>query len=311
MRAGDKILTLDRAVALWTDSMRNCTAKSRATYRWSLSAWNNWLIVNRHYNAMGATRSDVLDYEQEMEGRLSPYTIASRITALRKFYGFLQQEHIRDENIASRIRTPRRSMFFNKLPLSDQQVCQLFASVDRSTERGKRDYAILMLMIYAGLRCCEVANLAAEDVITRQTPPLLRLQRKGHRSKDVIISIRRDVADAIAEYGRARRWKTHDAMMIGYAVNHRGRPLDARGVAQVVRKLLDCAGVAGDKISPHSLRHTYGCAMVAAGVEMQEIQYMMGHSSLDITAIYTRMQKERELRKNNPSERIKIEGLDG
>lgn len=295
-------------IHLWLNQM-NCSESSRATYRRAISSFNRWMYVNKNYNAMGATADDLNDYKRHLMKERSPYTVCSYVVAIRMFYRFLYEKGFKDKNPAATLKGMKRNRYYNKLPLSDEQSRALLDSIDSSTEKGKRDRVIILLMLHAGLRCCEVARMEAGDIIEVAGTRSVKLQRKGHTAKDEIIPLRRDIVAALDEYAAARQWKPNEPVIISYQSKRRDRdttpePLTAHAVERITAKLLAAAGIEGDRITPHSLRHTFACMLVEKGVEMHKIQRLMGHVSSQITAIYTKMQDERTIFKENPAEML-------
>ena len=297
---------LDDYIHRWLNQM-NCSDSSRATYCRALGAFNRWMHINKRYNAMGATVDDLNDYRKYLLKEKSPYTTCSYIVAIRMFYRFLYESGIKEKNPAARLKGVKRNRYYNKLPLSDEQSRALLESVDTTTEKGKRDRVILLLMLHAGLRCCEVARMEAGDIIEVGGTRSVKLQRKGHTAKDEIIPLRRDIVAALEDYAAARKWKPNEPVIISYQSKGRDRnqppkPLTAHAVERITTKLLIAAGIKDEKITTHSLRHTFACMLVEKGVEMHKIQRLMGHISSQITAIYTKMQDERAIFKENPAE---------
>lgn len=299
---------LDTMVNEWLSGL-TCSDASKGTYLRTLRVWNNWMWMNKHNNVMGATRADVLDFRSFLiDSKKSPHTVCSYLSIVRMFHKFL---YLRGErsNIASDVRGVKRNKYYNKRPLTDAQVVGLFGCVDVSTAIGRRDYMILMLMVRAGLRCCEVIRLDVGDRISISGTASLKLQRKGHLDKDQSIPIADDVRDAISDYLKIRgRTKKSDPLAISYRRGLHGAivRLSVQDVERIAEKHMKAAGVTGEGISPHSLRHTFGCQLVSAGVPINQVQSLMGHNSIDATMIYVKMAADRELFAENPANRVKL-----
>lgn len=299
---------LDVMVNEWLSAL-TCSDASKDTYRRTLRVWNNWMWMNKHNNAMGATRADVLDFRSFLiESKKSPHTVCSYLSIVRMFHKFLYLRGVRS-NIASDVRGVKRQKFYNKRPLTDAQVVSLFGCIDVSTAIGRRDYMVLMLMVRSGLRCCEVTRLDVGDRVCISGTASLRLQRKGHLDKDQSIPIADDVRDAISDYLAIRgRAKKSDPLAISYRRGLHGSivRLSVQDVERIAEKHMKAAGVTGEGISAHSLRHTFGCQLVTAGVPINQVQSLMGHNSIDATMIYVKMAADRELFADNPANRVKL-----
>lgn len=256
---------------------------------------------------MGATRSDVLEFRKWLEdSKRSPYTICCYISILRMFYRYLYIDGPKC-NIMDGIRGVKRQKFNNKRPLMNDQVKTLLGSIDVSTGIGSRDMLILVLMIFAGLRSCEVARLDVQDFTATSNGATLKLQRKGHTTKDRIIPVADNVRDAIRDYLSTRKASGDEPMIISH--NRRCREpkrMSPTDIEHIVTGRMKEAGVNGDRISPHSLRHTFGCMLIEADVPIDQVQTLMGHNSIDATTIYVHMAAERKLFSDNPANKIKI-----
>jgi integrase/recombinase XerD len=173
---------------------------------------------------------------------------------------------------ALRLREPRR------LPraLPQQQAAELLASF-----RTWRDRAIAGLMLYCGLRSCEVLGLDVTDVDIggRWT----RVMGKGGRERRVPLDA--DVASVIQVYLLAERPETASARLFIVAKGpSRGQPLTAAGLRRIFRYHREIAGVPGG--NPHALRHTFGTALAESGVDLAVMQALLGHAHVDTTARY-------------------------
>jgi site-specific recombinase XerD len=148
-------------------------------------------------------------------------------------------------------------------------------------EGRPRDYAIVQLLLQAGLRVGELCALRLADVeISERKGRAMIRQGKGQKWREV--SLNADARKALSEYLATRPRVSHDYIFVG----QRGEPLQPRGVQLMLSRHVSSAGLEG--ISPHSLRHTFGKSLVDAGVSLDRVAALMGHSKLDTTALYTR-----------------------
>ena len=295
---------LDAAISEWLDGL-SCMDSSKNTYIRVLRSWNKWLMNNKHYNAMGATRFDVHEFRDSLIKTKEPHTVCHYLSVLRMFYRFLSINYGKTD-IMSGIRGVKRQKYGHKQTLSDERLIKLFGSIDRTTEIGCRDYLVLMLMVRAGLRRMEISLLDAGDMVMMEGTASLRLQRKGHITKDSMIPIADDVRDAILDYEKWRKPKKGEPLILtNYNRNAPGR-IGPEGISEIAKRRMTKAGIIGDGLSAHSLRHTFGCMLVDAGTPMDEVQALMGHSSIDATMIYVRMAADRKLFRNNPANRFRL-----
>jgi integrase/recombinase XerD len=173
---------------------------------------------------------------------------------------------------ALRLREPR--LLPRALP--GDQAAGLLASF-----RTWRDRAIAGLMLYCGLRSCEVLALEVTDIDVGAR--WARVMGKGGKERRVPLDA--DVASVIQAYLLAERPESASARLFIVAKGpSRGQPLTAAGLRRVFRYHREIAGVPDG--NPHALRHTFGTALAEAGVDLPVLQALLGRAHVDTTARY-------------------------
>jgi integrase/recombinase XerD len=173
---------------------------------------------------------------------------------------------------AVRLREPRRL----PRPLSQPQATELLASF-----QTWRDRAIAGLMLYCGLRSCEVLALSVADVDVGGR--WLQVLGKGNRERRVPLD--GDVASVIQVYLLAERPETCSTNVFIVAKGpNRGQPLTAAGLRTIFRYHRAISGIGAGH--PHALRHTFGTALAEAGVDLAVMQALLGHAHVDTSARY-------------------------
>lgn len=165
--------------------------------------------------------------------------------------------------------------------LEPDQVRRLLASCDRRSTRGRRDRAILLLVLRLGLRAGDLAALALDDVDWRAGEVILR--GKGRRESR--LPLPRDVGRAVADYLRGGRPPSSSRRV--FIRSHAPHvPLTVSGICMAARHALRRAGLAG---GTHVLRHTAATQMLHRGASLPEIGHVLRHRHLDTTAIYAKV----------------------
>jgi integrase len=187
--------------------------------------------------------------------------------------GLLAHVARRPRNRSSlRLREPRRL----PRPLSQTEAAELLASF-----HSWRDRAIAGLMLYCGLRSCEVLALSIADVDIGGR--WLLVTGKGNRERRVPLDA--DAASVIQVYLLAERPETTStALFIVAKGASRGQPLTAAGLRTIFRYHRGISGVGSGH--PHALRHTFGTALAEAGVDLAVMQALLGHAHVDTSARY-------------------------
>ena len=204
------------------------------------------------------------------------------VVALRAFlrFCFLQGLVPVDLSAAALTATGRRRPGL-PMTISRAEARALLGSCDRRRSQGRRDYAILLVLLRLGLRAGEVAGLTLEDLDWRAGE--IVVHGKGRRSDRLPLPT--DVGEAITAYLRRGRPRTPRREVFLRAVAPIA-PLSRRGISLVVTRACVRAGLT--PVGAHRLRHTLACDMVRAGVPLPEISQVLRHRSLVSTAIYAR-----------------------
>ncbi len=217
----------------------------------------------------------------------SSATIQRKAAALRSFYRHLRREGVCDSDPTAKLTAPRRS---RKLPrvLGMAEVQRLLDQPKGTEPMALRDRALLELMYACGLRASETIDLDVAHVDLVDC--VLRARGKG--SKERMVPVGRTAARAVADYLRRGR-----PQLIGSRtqsrlfVNFRGGPLTRQGLYKVIGRHAQSAGLA-DKMSPHTLRHTFATHLLAGGCDLRSVQEMLGHADVSTTQLYTHLSNQ-------------------
>ena len=215
-------------------------------------------------------------------------SIARRMAELRSFGEFLVLEDAWESNSFRLVSAPRIP---KRLPryLTVAEVEALLAVPDTATPRGLRDRAIIEVLYGAGLRVSELAGLDVVDVDLVQAQ--VRVMGKG--AKERIGLLGRLAVQAVRVY-LGQGWpKLVGKQSTGALwLNHRGGRLTVRGVALILSKAGEQAGVR-TPVSPHVLRHSFATHLLDGGADLRVVQELLGHASLATTQIYTHVSQSR------------------
>jgi integrase/recombinase XerD len=251
---------------------------------------------------------------QDLEGFLCEvgprYTRASLqhvVSHLRSFLRFLAARGEIRAGLDAQIDTPRvyrGEQLPRALPWPTVQT--LLKSIERTTPKGRRDYAMLLLIATYGLRTCEIVTLTLDDVEWR-TARLRVPQRKTRAS--LWLPLTDHVGTALLDYLRYGRpalaeWRRHGAFTGGTPRRYRELFLRHRtplgvlkptAVTEVFQAWAKRSGLAIPFQGPHCLRHSYAVFLLRSGVSLKTIGDLLGHRTLESTCVYLRLAVE-ELR---------------
>ncbi len=279
---------------------KNLAAGTREAYRYDLERfvdkWIEWNGVNPTLDNI--TTMDIKRYLEflRMDHQYKSTTLSRVIASIRVFYEFCVMQELVDENPAMYIHNPKMP---KKLPifLIEKELRKLLSAppdAEQSAARrkdyqnlGKRDYAMLITMGFTGVRLMELVNLDLGDIDFDSGS--IRVMGKG--SKERIIPINEMVSNALSEWLEVRKPEVADDKAV--FLNRFGRRISSRGVRMMVDKYVGEAGISKDHVSPHKLRHTFATLLHRKGVDILEIQALLGHSSITSTQVYTHASSEK------------------
>ncbi len=242
---------------------------------------------------LAVTPDDLADFVSELAGggdrrALAPATLQRKIACLRSFYRHLRREQIIDHDPTAELRPPRSHGRLPKV-LSRDEVNRLLNQPAGDSVGALRDRALLETMYACGLRASEAIGLelAALDL----EDGTLRAFGKGFKER--LVPVGSSAVTALTAYlsdGRPQLIGLRDESHV--FLNLRGRPLSRQGLYKIVQGHAATAGLA-DKMSPHTLRHTFATHLLAGGCDLRSLQEMLGHADIGTTQIYTHLTADR------------------
>ena len=284
------------------DFSRSLTAAAPATitaYRGDLEDFTAWAADARVDGPGRVDRRLLRRYLVDLAERpVSSRTIARRVSALRRYFGWLVRTGRLAADPTNGLRSPRG---YGRLPkiLHDAQLTETLQPVASAAVRASdpshgghdaearelRDHAVVELLYGSGLRVGELCGLTRADIDLSGRS--VRVWGKGSKQRTVPLSdpsgesLRRWLAD-----GRALLARPGADPEIVF-VNLRGNPLTPRDV----RRILDRRSP--EPTHPHALRHTFATHLLDGGADLRSVQELLGHQDLATTQIYTHVSRER------------------
>jgi len=260
----------------------------------------------------GASRNTLLAYRADLEGagsllnglsgatkdaiaglatawaELAASSVARKSSALRAFYGFLEEEGLRADNPSSALPRPVTRRPLPKI-LSAQEVDTLFTlieqklTVEHPAPLDLRLSALVELLYGSGLRATELVSLPRRALAADR--PFLILKGKGARERLVPISDRARAAVAA--------WLAHVPSGSPWLFPSGKSHVSRIRLYQMVKQLAAAAGIAPQRVSPHVLRHAFATHLLEGGADLRALQSMLGHADIGTTQIYTHVDSRR------------------
>jgi integrase/recombinase XerD len=307
-RTGLEHLILDFLAYLELE--RGLSRNTLQAYRSDLLQFGAFLD-RRGLNALEARHGDLAAFLSELAGEPAPAaasTLGRKVACLRSFYRHLRREGTIEHDPTAELRGPRKSQRLPRV-LSRDEVARLLREPRGTDPFALRDRALLETMYACGLRASEAIGLELADVDLQEGV----LCARGKGSKERLVPIGSEARAALERYclsgrpallaggreqsdGRPPRARPASAGA-GRAqgrlfLNRRGSGLTRQGLYKIVQGHARRAGLQ-EKMSPHTLRHTFATHLLAGGCDLRSLQEMLGHADLATTQVYTHLSAER------------------
>jgi integrase/recombinase XerD len=252
-------------------------------------------FLRRHeLGPLAVTPPDLATFVSELadghNGRppVAPATLQRKVACLRSFYRHLRREQVIDNDPTSELRPPRAR---GRLPnvLSRDDIGRLLAQPRGNSPAALRDRALLETMYACGLRASEAISLELSELDLDSG----MLHARGKGAKERIVPIGGKAIESLGAYlakARPRLVGIQDESRV--FVNLRGAGLSRQGLYKIVQRHARSAGLE-NRMSPHTLRHTFATHLLAGGCDLRSLQEMLGHADIGTTQIYTHLSTDR------------------
>jgi integrase/recombinase XerD len=276
----------------YISSERGLAVNTVDAYRRDLTTWLEY-CRRAKLDPAAAGGDDVTDFLGRLRDGLppaskplAPSSVARMLVALRSLYRFLVREDYLEADPTGRIGSPKQPRSIPKAIRLDE--VETLLELPAEDLLGRRDRAILETLYGAGLRISELVGLDLDDVDLDSSSVLVRAG-KGNKSRRVPLG---SVAcKAVGGYttqsrptlvGRAKSGASRGAVFL----NARGGRLSRQGCWKILKAYARRGGL-GEKVSPHTLRHSFATHMLDAGADIRVVQELLGHANLATTQVYT------------------------
>lgn len=227
-------------------------------------------------------------------GSLAEYSVTTRhfiILKTDQFLKYLYEQGVLPVDY-SRIMPKDKYVRQPKLPsyFSPDEVIQLLNGVDRSNANGRRDYAMLLLVVRLGLRCSDVINMMFGNIQWKQEKIALIQQKTG---KPVEYPLFQDIGNAIIDYLKYGRPQS-DLPYVFLRLVPPYDNMDGNALYGAMQKYLRLSGIKYDerRHGPHALRHSLATNLLKERTPLPVISSVLGHTNTESTMGYLRMDTE-------------------
>lgn len=240
------------------------------------------------------------DYFAKLHHMYKPRTVKRKVASIKAFFHYLEYKQIISENPFDKIYLKfREPVILPKvIPLHTVEILlstvyKMYYSAKTKYQKRNalRDLAVLELLFATGIRISELCSLKSDDVNLENATVLI--YGKGAKERRIQIG-NEGVLRILGEYQKTFSTEIHECEY--FFINHVGRALLDQSVRRMINKYTKMVSVELH-ITPHMFRHTFATSLLEADVDIRYIQEMLGHSSINVTQIYTHvsMSKQRDI----------------
>lgn len=286
--------------------LKNCQeqkrldAKTLKAYQIDLTQFYNSFNINDIYNIPSV---ELEKYIANLHQNYKPKTVKRKIASIKAFYHYLEYQDYIPVNpfnkIRTRFRAPQtlpKTIPLHLMELLFTTMYQQHCTADTPYQKRKtlRDIAVVETLFSTGIRISELCSLKETDVNLHDGSILIF----GKGSKERLIQIgNNDVLQLLMKYKNVFYQEIEKTNH--FFVNPNSSPLSDQSVRRMLKKYAAIAGI-HLHITPHMFRHTFATSLLEADVDIRYIQEMLGHSSINVTEIYTHvaLSKQKDILQN-------------
>lgn len=240
------------------------------------------------------------DFIIKLHQNYKPKTVKRKIASLKALFHYFEYRELIERNPFHKIHVRFREPVILPKTIPLHTVETLLSTIYKQHADAKTDYrekntlrdiAVIELLFATGMRISELCALKVNDVNLYDKNVLI--YGKGAKERRIQIG-NDDVVRALEEYKAA--FEEHIQKCGHFFANQAGRPLSDQSVRRMINKYTALAAI-DQHITPHMFRHTFATSLLEADVDIRYIQEMLGHSSINVTEIYTHvaMAKQRDI----------------
>jgi integrase/recombinase XerD len=258
-------------------------------YRRDLEDASEFLRANRS-SLIDASERELSAFVRDLHERgMSAATVSRRLSALRRFFRFQLGDNERQDNPTSRLDGPT----LRRDPpdvLSREEVSRLIEAAQGPEPSDIRTICLVELLYGAGLRASECCDLPLSAL---PAPGATVLIVRGKGDKERITPLGKPALEALRNYMSVRESFLPKSAVRStaqrYVFPSRGASgrLTRRRLGQILEDLAVKAGIAGERVTPHALRHAFATHLLSGGADLRAVQLLLGHADISTTQIYT------------------------
>jgi integrase/recombinase XerD len=272
---------------------RNYSDNTIAAYRNDLGQFLKWLrSTYPNINSWQAvTQQMVAEYADVLKDKsYTASSVARKVAAIKSFFHFMLARGQINNDPTTDLDSPKVQKRLPRILTPEDIERLLEAPTRKRTPKGLRDTALLNLLYSSGMRVSEAVSLQVTDVDLNEGV----LHCPGKDSSVRNLPLDEETQEILAEYlekGRPHLVKNKDETAL--FLNHRGSQLTRQGLWLIIKAYASEANLS-KRVTPHTLRHSFAAHKLNSGMDLRDIQHLLGHANISTTQIYSQLSKEAE-----------------
>jgi len=232
------------------------------------------------------TREDIKAYRKELLETKKETTVSLYMTTCRLFFEWTERVGIYP-NIAAHLKGAKISPDYKRDNLTSGQVKEILQNIDTTTPTGRRDYALIVLLVTCGLRTCEIIEADISDLTAKGDKTVIYIKGKGRDAKDSYVNVPAEVDHIVRQYVSDRQKEQDgEALFTSESNRNKGGRLTTRSIRRIIKIRMRAAGYDSERLSAHSLRHTSATLSIENGSSTEDTQVFLRHRDLSTTMRY-------------------------
>jgi site-specific recombinase XerD len=236
------------------------------------------------------TAVDIVNYRRHLSGGgLKPASINRKLEALRRLCRWAHREGKLAVNPAAEVKLARTMRDLRPAGLTESEVTALLRAAGQSRHGlSKRNYALVQLLLQTGVRVSEAAALRVRDVVLRERAGSVKVRGKGGKEREIPLNT--SARRGLGAYLDTRQPLRPDDPVI---TSETGAPISVRSIQSMIASMARRAKITRLPVTAHSMRHTFALNYLEKNPgKLVELAALLGHESLDTTAVYLRPSQE-------------------
>lgn len=279
----------------YCQNQKRLDPKTLKAYRIDLTQFASQVMVQ---DVCDITPDFLEEYITTLHLSYKPKTVKRKIASMKALFHYMEYKNFIEHNPFNKIHVRFRepSVLPKTIPLHTIEI--FLSTMYKQLETSKtlyqkrntlRDIAVIELLFATGMRISELCSLQPEQLNLDERTILI--YGKGAKERRIQIG-NADVHAILERY--YYEFKRQILNCNYFFVNQQGKPLSDQAVRRMIRKYSSLASI-NLHITPHMFRHTFATSLLEADVDIRYIQEMLGHSSINITQIYTHVSMAKQL----------------